>query len=385
LVDLVLSPDELSYRGAVREFVNGVLKPLVTTRFDFRRTQTRAEISEFRAAISRHEIATTAPLRDDGSVDLIAFGIFIEEVSRLDGAFASLAQTLFFPVWDMASLLVTDEQQRVYGHLFAPGAIVSRGLSEPNAGSNPAQIETTARRTDDGWIINGRKLWTSHAAIANGVLVAARKVDRPGKEVSLFLLDADTDKYDVRTIDCIGGDAIATCEVTLDEVHIPAFAEMTPGKASLRSALHLVEQGRLKIVFQAIGIAQAALDLAVEYAKVRTQGGRPIATFQLVQQMLADMATEVELARLIAYRAASLIMGGDPAAMEISMAKSYATEAAVRVASLGIQVHGGMGLTRDCPAERYLRDARMLTIPDGTTQIHKLIIGRALTGMSAFT
>jgi alkylation response protein AidB-like acyl-CoA dehydrogenase len=384
-VDLVLNPTERAYRDAVREFVNRVLKPLVTERFDLRRTQTRAEISEFREAISRHEVATTAPLREDGSIDLIAFGIFIEEVSRLDGAFASLAQALFFPVWDMASLLVTEEQQRAYGHLFAPGAIVSMGLSEPNAGSNPAQIETTARRSEDGWIINGRKLWTSHAAIASGVLVAARKIDSPGQEVSLFLLDADKDKYDVRTIDCIGGDAIATCEVTLDEVHIPGFAEMTPEKGGLRSALHLVEQGRLKIVFQAIGIAQAALDLAVEYAKVRIQAGRPIATFQLVQQMLADMATEVELARLIAYRAASLMMSGDPARLEISMAKSYATEAAVRVASLGIQVHGGMGLTRECHAERYLRDARMLTIPDGTTQIHKLVIGRELTGMSAFT
>lgn len=384
-MDLVLSPDERAYRDAVRDFVNGVLKPLVTTRFDFRRTQTRAEVSEFRAAISGHEIASTAPVRDDGSIDLIAFGIFIEEVSRLDGAFASLAQVLFFPVWDMASLLVTEEQQQVYGHVFAPGAVVAMGLSEPNAGSNPAQIETTARRTDDGWVINGRKLWASHAAIASGVLVAARKVDEPGQEVSLFLLDADTDKYEIRTIECIGGDAIATCEVTLDEIHIPAFAEMTPDQGGLRSALHLVEQGRLKIVFQAIGIAQAALDLAVEYAKVRTQGGRPIAAFQLVQELLADMATEVELSRLIAYRAASLMMTGDPARKEISMAKSYATEAAVRVASLGVQVHGAMGLTRECPAERYLRDARMLTIPDGTTQIHKLVIGRELTGVSAFT
>jgi acyl-CoA dehydrogenase len=383
-MDLVYTEAELAYRDAVRSFVDKVLRPLVTERFDFRRTQTRGEVAELREAVSRHEIANTAPLREDGSIDLIAFGIFIEEVSRLDGAFASLAQALFFPVWDMASLLVTEEQQQAYGHLFAPGAIVSMGLTEPNAGSNPAQIETAARRTEDGWVITGRKLWTSHAAIASGVLVAARKIDTPDKEVSLFLLDADKDKYDVRTIDCIGGDAIATCEVTLDEVPVPAFAELTPQEGGLRSALHLVEQGRLKIVFQAIGIAQAALDLAVEYAKVRTQGGRAIASFQLVQQLLADMATEVELARLIAYRAASLMMAGHPARKEISMAKSYATEAAVRVASLAIQVHGAIGLTRECAAERYLRDARMLTIPDGTTQIHKLVIGRELTGTSAF-
>ena len=140
----------------------------------------------------------------------------------------------------------------------------------------------------------------------------------------------------------------------------------------------------LKIVFEAVGIAQAALDLAVGYAKVRTQAGRPIASFQLVQGLLADMATEVELARLMGYRAASLMMAGAPARAEISMAKSYATEMSVRVASRGIEVHGAIGLTRECAAERYLRDARMLTIPDGTTQIHKLVIGRELTGLNAF-
>jgi alkylation response protein AidB-like acyl-CoA dehydrogenase len=383
-VDVAFTDTELAYRAAVREFVSGVLRPLVSGRFDFRRRQTRAEVAELRELVSRHEIATNAPLREDGSVDLVAFGIFIEEVSRLDGAFASLAQALFFPVWDMASLLVTEDQRRAYGHLFAPGAIVSMGLSEPGAGSNPSQIETTARPRDDGWVISGRKLWTSHAAIAAGVLVAASKIDSPGQAVSLFMLDADRDKYDVFPIDCIGGAAIATCEVVIDEVHVPAFAEMTPGTDGLRSALHLVEQGRLKIVFQAVGIAQAALDLAIDYAKVRTQFGRPIASFQLVQQMLADMATEVELARLIAYRAASLMMKGSPARLEISMAKAYATEAAVRVASAGVEVHGAMGLTKDCAAERYLRDARMLTIPDGTTQVHKLVIGRELTGISAF-
>ena len=117
---------------------------------------------------------------------------------------------------------------------------------------------------------------------------------------------------------------------------------------------------------------------------MRTQAGRPIASFQLVQGLLADMATEVELARLMCYRAASLMMAGAPARAEISMAKSYATEMSVRVASRGIEVHGAIGLTRECAAERYLRDARMLTIPDGTTQIHKLVIGRELTGVSAF-
>jgi acyl-CoA dehydrogenase len=382
-MELVYSEEEAAYREAVRGFVNGVLRPLTEHAYDLRKPLSRGDIAALRGEIGRYDIATMAPLREDGSLDLICFGIFIEEVSRLDGAFASLANALFFPVWDMAALL-DDTQREQYGHLFAPGEIVSMGLSEPGAGSNPSQIQTTARRVDGGWVLSGRKLWTSHAAIAAGVLVAARKVDTPEAGISLFLLDARRDAYQVRTIGCIGGDAIATCEVLIDDVPVPALAELTPGKDGLRSALRLVEQGRLKIVFQAVGIAQAALDLAVGYAKVRTQAGRPIASFQLVQGLLADMATEVELARLMCYRAASLMMAGAPARAEISMAKSYATEMSVRVASRGIEVHGAIGLTRECAAERYLRDARMLTIPDGTTQIHKLVIGRELTGVSAF-
>jgi acyl-CoA dehydrogenase len=382
-VDLVYSAEEAAYRKAVRGFVSGVLRPLTKHTYDLRRPLSRDDIAGLRAEISRHEIAVTAPLREDGSLDLICFGIFIEEVSRLDGAFASLANALFFPVWDMAALL-DDAQREQYGHLFAPGEIVSMGLSEPGAGSNPSQIQTTARRVEGGWVLSGRKLWTSHAAIAAGVLVAARKLDTPDEGISLFLLDARRDTYPVRTIGCIGGDAIATCEVLIDDVHVPALAELTPGQGGLRSALRLVEQGRLKIVFQAVGIAQAALDLAVAQAKLRTVSGRAIAGFQLVQGLLADMATEVELARLMCYRAASLMMAGAPARAEISMAKSYATEMSVRVASWGIEVHGAIGLTRECAAQRYLRDARMLTIPDGTTQIHKLVIGRELTGVSAF-
>jgi alkylation response protein AidB-like acyl-CoA dehydrogenase len=259
-------------------------------------------------------------------------------------------------------------------------------MSEPNAGSNPSQIETTARRADDGgWILNGSKLWTSHAQVAAGVMVAARKIDGDDNLVSLFMVDRDEQEYDVQIVPCLGMDAIETCQVTFQDCWVPAEAELTPGKGGLASALSLVEQARLKIVFMGVGVAQAALDLAVQYAKDRTQFGRPIGSFQLVQAMLADMAIEIEAARLLGYRAASLYAAKQPARMAMSMAKAYATEMSVRVTSKAIQVHGGIGLTKECAAERYFRDARMLTIPDGTTQIHQLVIGRELTGLSAFT
>ena len=164
-MQLLYSEIETAYRRAVHDFVERVLRALLAQRFDFRHSLTRVQVSELRAQLATYEIATTPPLRDDGSMDWVAFGIFIEEVSRLDGGLASLANALFFPVWVMRPLLVTDEQRRLYSHVFAPGEIVAMGLSEPGAGSNPAQVETSARQADGGWVISGRKLWTSHAAI----------------------------------------------------------------------------------------------------------------------------------------------------------------------------------------------------------------------------
>jgi alkylation response protein AidB-like acyl-CoA dehydrogenase len=178
---------------------------------------------------------------------------------------------------------------------------------------------------------------------------------------------------------------ISTCEVSFADCHLPALARLGGPGDGLGRMLGLVERGRLNISFTAVGIAQAALDLAIDYARERTQFGRPIGSFQLVQELIADMATEVAAARLLALRAAALVQAKQPARAEVSMAKAYCTEMAVRVTSNGIQVHGGMGLTRECRAERYFRDARMQTIPDGTTQIHKLLIGRELLGISALT
>ena len=215
-------------------------------------------------------------------------------------------------------------------------------------------------------------------------MVAARKVDAGDDQISLFMVDGDEQDYEVRIVPTLGMNATSTCEVLFDDCFVPADAELTPGKGGLSSALSLVEQARLKLVFMAIGVAQASLDLAVRYAKERQQFGRPIGSFQLVQAMLAEMATEIEVSRLLGYRAASLYASGQPARAAMSMVKAYATEAAVRVTSTGIQIHGAMGLTTECEAERYYRDARMLTIPDGTTQIHQLVIGRSLTGLSAF-
>jgi alkylation response protein AidB-like acyl-CoA dehydrogenase len=383
-VDLVYSDIQAQYRTQVQRFAQNVLRPLVETEFDFSQALDSEDVARFRKRIESHEIATTAPTVENGDLDLICFGIFIEEISRVNCGLASLANALFFPVWDMVTLLDAPQLER-YGHLFAPGQIISMGLSEPNVGSNPSQIETVATRTEDGWLLNGQKLWTSHALVAGGVMVAARKIeDGERGEIALFLVDRGEQKYDIRKVPLLGFNAVSTCEVTFEDCWVPGDAEIAAGRGGLQAALKLVEQGRLKIIFMAVGVAQASLDLAAQYARDRTQFGRPIGSFQLVQEMLADMAIQVEASRLLAYRAASLYQQGLPARSAVSMAKAFSTEAAVHVTSLGIQVHGAIGLTKECKAEQYFRDARMMTIPDGTTQIHKLVIGRELTGLNAF-
>ena len=378
-MELVYTEEQAAYRDHVRRFVERSLRPLVEEKYDFSRPLSAEEIASLRADVVHHEIATSPPMDADGTLDRICMGIFIEEISRVNICLASLATALFFMVWDPTDLL-SDEQRRRYQRWFAAGEIVSIAISEPDAGCNPRQIETVARRVSNGWILDGRKLWVSHAQIAAGIMVAARKVDG---EISLFMVDRDEQEYDVRAVPSLGMNGTSLCEVTFAACRLPANAEVTAGNGGLRSALGLVEQS-LKVVFMAVGVAQASLELATQYAKDRQQFGRAIGSFQLVQQLLAEMATQIDGARLLGYRVASLLAAGRTARAEMSMAKAYATEMAVRVTSMGIQVHGGIGLTKECPAERYLRDARMLTVPSGTTQMHQLVIGRELTGIPAF-
>jgi alkylation response protein AidB-like acyl-CoA dehydrogenase len=384
-MDLCYDDDQDAYRAAVHQFADEVLAPIAREKYDFRRPLSREDMQAIAADMEHHDIATVPPTTADGQIDLIYLAIFIEEISRIDFGFASLANAMFFQVWDMASLLETDEQRHRYGFMFGRGEMTAIALSEPDAASNPSDMRTRATRVENGWLLSGQKLWTSHATVASGILIAARK-DTRGEDsgwISLFMVEPDTEGLTISPIETIGMNATSVCEIRISDVFVPDAADLTPGARGLSSALHLVEQARIKMIFMAVGVAQAALDLAVTYATQRTQFGRPIASFQLVQDMLAEMSTLTEASRLLGYRACSLMMRGGAARAEVSRAKAYSTEAAVRACSLGIQVHGAMGLTKDVLAEKFFRDARMLTIPDGTTEIHKLVIGRHLTGINA--
>jgi alkylation response protein AidB-like acyl-CoA dehydrogenase len=379
---MLLSDDHITYRDEVRRFMERVVRPTISE-YDLSRPLTRAEVDELQERFKGYDIAVTEPQQADGTSDLVATGIFTEELSRIDCSLAAITSVLFFNNIPMGHLL-TDEQVVPYGHLFGPGKLVAVGLSEPNSGSNPSAMETTAVRSGDGWVINGQKLWTSNATISDAILVACR-LPEEGNNISIFIVTRDDYAYDPRPISCLGMNGISTCEVFFTDCHVPAISQIGRTGEGLGKMLSLVGRARLNISFTSVGIAQAALDLATQYAKDRIQFGKPIGSFQLVQELLVDMAIDIDAGRLLALRAAAMVQAGMPARIEVSMAKAFCTEMGVRAASNGVQIHGGIGLTRECRAEQFYRDARMQTIPDGTTQIHKLLIGRELLGLSAFT
>jgi acyl-CoA dehydrogenase len=378
MVDLIYTEDQLAYRDAVRSFSDQVLRP-INAELNLDRHLSAAEVHDLRDRLTKYEIATTAPTTGDESLDLVTAGIFIEEISKVNLGFAALMPWLFFPISTFASLL-TAEQRGAYGKLFERGAGMALAMSDTAAEPNPGQIEVSAELQGDSWVLRGRKIWASAADIADVIIVAAR--DTQSGEIGLFIVPSGTANCEVTPVDMLGVRAMSECEIGFDDCRIPENARLhLPDGSASASALSW--NGRVRVSFMAVGVAQAALDLAVEHAKSRTQFGRPIGGFQLVQGLLADMAIEVEAMRLLAFRAACLVAADSPKAqVAVSMAKSYNAEAAVRVTSRGIQVHGAIGLATESPAERYFRDARTLTIPDGTTQTHQLIIGRSLTGIS---
>ncbi len=273
----------------------------------------------------------------------------------------------------------SEEQKEAWLPEMATGRPVGAfALSEPDAGSNPAEMTTEARREGDEYVINGKKQWITNGQRA-GVVVLFAKTDRDDPDsVTQFLVPKDADGLEVgKKEDKLGLRASDTTSLIFDDVRIPAENRLTEVGEGLKAAFSILTGGRIAIASQAVGVAQAALDDAVAYANEREQFGKPIVEHQAIGHMLADMQTNVQAARLLTRDAAWKNDDGlDP--MAASMAKYFASETAVDVASDAVQVHGGYGYTKDFDVERYYRDAKITTIYEGTSEIQKKIIARHL-------
>ena len=258
-------------------------------------------------------------------------------------------------------------------------------ISEPGVGSNVAEIKTRADKRGDRYVLNGSKLWITNGMFADfGIVVARTFSDTCDGKLSLFLVEKAATKFDYRPVDTMFVRSTGTAAFTFEDAEVPAANLLGREGEGLKQILIGLNFGRLNVAMGAVGAAQCALDLSTDYARSRQQFGRPIASFQLVQKHIVDMTMKTQASRALGYRAARALQSGD-ARTECSIAKLYATEAAHQVANLALQVHGGMGYATDYPIERIFRDTRGGMIPEGTTEIQTLIIGRELLGISALT
>ncbi len=319
--------------------------------------------------------------------DHLAYCLVTEELGRGDSSVRGIVSVSLGLVTKTIASWGDEEQKRAWlPRLTSGDAIGCFGLTEPGTGSDAGNLTTKAVRDGDAYVINGAKMFITNGTWADVVLLFARTNDTPGhRGVSAFLVPTDTPGLTRRTIHGkLGLRGQATAELVLDDVRVPAAALLGPEGKGFSIAMSALAKGRMSVAAGCVGIAQAALDAAVGYAREREQFGKPIAHYQLVQELISDISVDVDAARLLTWRVADLIDRGEEFATAASKAKLFASEAAVRAANNALQVFGGYGYIDEYPVGKLLRDARVMTLYEGTSQIQKLIIGRAETGISAF-
>ncbi len=319
-------------------------------------------------------------------LDYVSYGLIVEEIGRGDSAIRTVISVQTSLVCSGILRWGTEEQKQKYLPKLCSGEWLGCfGLTEPDTGSDAANQKTRAVRTDTGWRINGAKMWISMGNYAKVALIFAQTDPSLGtKGLACFIVDTDQPGYSAQTIEHkMGLHGSDTASISLDDVEV-SDADMLGGVGDgFKVAMSNLDSGRYSVAAGCVGICQGCVEESIKYAKEREQFGRPIASFQLVQAMIADMVVKTEASRMLVWRAGWLKDQGLPNTLETSVAKLHATEASLECANTAIQVHGGAGYVDDHPVERYLRDARVTTIYEGTSQIQKLIIGRQVTGISA--
>ncbi|MBF9073638.1 acyl-CoA dehydrogenase family protein [Streptacidiphilus fuscans] len=320
--------------------------------------------------------------------DHLAYVLVTEELGRGDSSVRGLLSVSLGLVAKSINHWGSEEQKQQWlPRLCAGEALGCFALTEPGTGSDAGNLTTRAVRDGNAWVINGAKMFITNGTWAEVALVFARTgtPEEGHKGVSAFLVPTDTPGLTRTTVHGkLGLRGQPTAELAFEDVRVPAGAMLGPEGKGFNVAMSALAKGRMSVAAGCVGIIQASLDAAVAYATEREQFAKPIAAHQLVQEMLADIKVELDAARLLVWRVADLIERGLPFQTESSVAKLYASEAAVKAANTALQVFGGYGFIDEYPVGKYVRDARVMTLYEGTSQIQKLLIGRALTGVNAF-
>lgn len=383
-MDLTLSEEQEAVRKLAEDFVAREVAPHVIA-WDRAENVDRSIVKKLGGL---GFLGLTVPEEYGGSGgDHLSYCLVTEELGRGDSSVRGIVSVSLGLVAKTVASWGDEEQKRAWLPRLTSGeAIGCFGLTEPGAGSDAGNLATRAVRDGGDYVVNGTKMFITNGTWADVVLLFARTNDAPGhRGVSAFLVPTDTPGLTRRTVHGkLGLRGQATAELVLQDVRMPAGSLLGPEGKGFSVAMSALAKGRMSVAAGCVGIAQAALDAAVRYAGEREQFGKVIARHQLVQELLSDIAVDVDAARLLTWRVADLVDRGQEFATAASTAKLYASEAAVRCANNALQVFGGYGYIDEYPVGKLLRDARVMTLYEGTSQIQKLIIGRALTGVSAF-
>jgi alkylation response protein AidB-like acyl-CoA dehydrogenase len=380
-VDPALSPEHEEIRRTARAFCDKEIVP-------FARAWDRAEEMDPGIVTKLAEagfLSSVFPTEHGGmGLDNLSYCLMIEELGRADSSVRGIVSVNVGLVGKTILRHGTPEQRARYLPRLAAGELGCFALTEPGSGSDAASLRTTARRDGSSWLLNGSKLFITNGTWARLALVFARTGGEGARGITAFVVETSSPGFSARPVKGkLGLRAQDTAELSFDDVRVDDADRLGEVGAGFKIAMSALDNGRMSLAAGCVGIAQGCLDASISYAGKREQFSRPIARFQLVQELIADMAVETQAARLLVWKVAALADHGADHTLESSMAKYYASEVAVRAANAAVQVHGGYGYIDEYPVGKYLRDARVTTLYEGTSQIQKLIIGRALTGESA--
>ncbi|MCA1712275.1 MAG: acyl-CoA dehydrogenase family protein [Actinobacteria bacterium] len=384
-MDLTLSPDQDAVRKAVKAWVDDVVVPRALSNDREERFPQEALDGLKQTGF----IGMSIPEEyGGGGADPFSYVLMIEELGRGDANVRSIVSVHLGLVAGVIARMGTDEQKARWLPQMATGEVLACfGLTEPDHGSDAGNLTGTAVKQPDGtYKINTRKIFITNGTIAGLALIMARTGGEGSRGVSAFLVPTDTPGFTANPIHGkLGLRSCDTAELVLDDVVVGEDALLGGVEGTgIKAALSALGDGRMSIAASCTGIMQACLDSMLEYTTQREQFGKKIAAHQLVQELIADTAVSLDAARLMTWRAADLKTRGEDYALASSKAKLFATEASVVAANNCVQAYGGYGYIDEYPAGKYLRDARVTTLYEGTSQVQKLIIGRALTGINAF-
>lgn len=382
-MDLTLTDDQQSLRDLARDWVDREVVPNAAA-WDREEQVDRAIVGKL-AEVGFLGMGIAEEYGGSGG-DFLSYVLMMEELGRGDTSIRGIVSVSLGLVSKSIQAWGTEEQKNAWLPDLCSGAsLACFGLTEPGTGSDAGSLVSRAVRDGDDWVISGNKLFITNGTWATVALVFARTGGPGARGITAFLVPTDSPGFERREIKGkLGLRGQATAELILSDVRVPDSNRLGDEGSGFKIAMTALDKGRISVAAGCVGLARGCLEASVAYAGERTQFGKPIASYQLVQEMLSDMAVDTEAARLMVWRAADLAERGEPFGTAASMAKLFASEASVRAANQAVQVFGGYGYVDEFPVGKALRDARVTTLYEGTSQIQKLLIGRSLTGISAF-